>query len=52
MHEDINKLAFISEHADAVEMSFANSAQDVLTLKGFENLSSMLRALRLASVKS
>ncbi|GGC71264.1 pyruvate kinase [Marinobacter halophilus] len=31
--EDINNLAFIAEHADAVEMSFANSAQDVLMLE-------------------
>ena len=30
---DIENLAFIAEHADAVEMSFANSAQDVQLLE-------------------
>lgn len=37
--EDIKNLAFIAEHADAVEMSFANSAQDVRLLeKSLEDL--------------
>jgi pyruvate kinase len=31
--EDINNLAFIAEHADAVEMSFVNSAADVQLLQ-------------------
>ncbi|PHQ25705.1 pyruvate kinase [Marinobacter guineae] len=31
--EDVDNLAFIAEHADAVEMSFANSAQDVRLLE-------------------
>lgn len=31
--EDINNLAFIAEHADAIEMSFANSAHDVRSLE-------------------